>query len=232
MSFHSLKTESFIKTVQEQLDEVSKRLLFDQMQMGSPKLGIGPHGYYKAWSGQERKLPRRWKGGIPEMPTENWTWKSVDSGSEMPCAWCGEMARFHHELTHSETGKKTTAGLVCVEYLTNDYIGPRKAEKKLKDSIYTRRKSKPKPLPLPDETLKKEQETKGKMSVAEFIKNAKWKRNANEFICLNFPIKVLTPELGRHFLEIKERRGGIEFFSFYEAVNHAAKVLKSMGELE
>lgn len=196
-----------------------------------------------------QKKPRRWNGGIPGFPTRDWTALRIDVGSEAPCAWCGELARFHHILKHEATGYETRAGLVCAEYLTGDYEHIRKAEKKLKDRLYTRRKDRSKALPSPEVPNPPENTATGQGDAKEgdsqdaaklFLAYDAWVVTSGKIIAQQMDIiqsrikpDCMIKPIGGHELVIciGSVTGKLRFNTYRAAKQHALKYYQSMGEL-
>lgn len=48
------------------------------------------------------------------------------------CEFCGTKLRYVHEINHPELAQKYNAGCDCAEKLTDDYVGPKTSEDRLR----------------------------------------------------------------------------------------------------
>ncbi len=70
-----------------------------------------------------------------EVPHKGWRWiDSVDLGKErMVCEMCESATiRYVHYAEHDNWSGILAVGCICVEYMTEDYVGPRCSEKRLR----------------------------------------------------------------------------------------------------
>ncbi len=70
-----------------------------------------------------------------QVPHKGWRWVNlVDLGKERAvCEMCESASiRYVHYTEHDDWPETLAVGCVCVEYMTEDYVGPRYYEKRLR----------------------------------------------------------------------------------------------------
>lgn len=84
--------------------------------------------------------PSRWK--IKDLPRKGWRLVDVIDTEDIAneCEWCGTNIRYVHYLVHDEDNLVSTCGCICAEHLTQDYVNPRKMEKKLKSEVANKKR--------------------------------------------------------------------------------------------
>jgi hypothetical protein len=86
-------------------------------------------------------MSNRWN--IPNIPHKGWILQdvidvredgqSVDETEYETCMMCNnERIRYVHIVTHSDVEEEFKVGCVCAEKMTNDYLTPKRLEKKLR----------------------------------------------------------------------------------------------------
>ncbi len=65
--------------------------------------------------------------------------QSVEETDYETCMMCNnEKIRYVHVVSHKDFGKRLKVGCVCAEKMTNDYVNPKKHEKKLRNKANRR----------------------------------------------------------------------------------------------
>lgn len=86
-------------------------------------------------------MSNRWN--IPNIPHKGWTLQdvidvredgqSVEETNYETCMMCNnERIRYVHIVTHPEVAEDFLVGCICAEKMTNDYVTPKRLEKKLR----------------------------------------------------------------------------------------------------
>jgi hypothetical protein len=71
----------------------------------------------------------------PTVPHKGWICVDVidTGGAESTCEMCGnECVRYLHVMSHADYFSQLDVGCVCAEKMTDDYVNPRKRERKLR----------------------------------------------------------------------------------------------------
>ena len=72
----------------------------------------------------------------PGVPHKGWSWDGVDDLGSLDghCEMCGTEIRYVHHMSHPEWDGGLGVGCVCAEKMTDDYVGPREHEKRLRQT--------------------------------------------------------------------------------------------------
>lgn len=78
----------------------------------------------------------------PGLPHKGWQHSHVTDLEDLmgACEWCSTAIRYEHHLYHPVLDIETTAGCICAEHLTQDYVSAKKAEKELKRKLKLKNK--------------------------------------------------------------------------------------------
>ena len=83
------------------------------------------------------------KWSIPGVPHKGWTCTSVEDlgAPDEVCEMCETQdIRYVHHMEHPNYPETLVVGCVCAEHMENDYEGPRRREKALRNAAQRKRR--------------------------------------------------------------------------------------------
>jgi hypothetical protein len=114
----------------------------------------------------------------PGIPHRGWHCTDVEDLGDLDgtCEMCGTPIRYVHTMRHHDH-ERLGVGCVCAEKMSDDYVGPRKRERELKNQVARNKRAREK---AEAERLEKEKKEARVAQAREgWLSRPEWRRSSN-----------------------------------------------------